>query len=54
MLEKGAEVARVEFDDPGDINPDYMDVPTIGSARLEIQLIEVSAEACGRRIGTRW
>jgi hypothetical protein len=53
VLEDGVEVARVELDDPGDINPDYVNVPTIGDERLEIQFIEVAAAACGRKIGTR-
>lgn len=54
VVENGVEVARVEFDDPGDINPDYTGVPTIGPERLEIQLIEVATAARGREIGTRW
>jgi hypothetical protein len=53
VLEDGVEVARVELDDPGNINPDYTDVPTIGGERLEIQLIEVATAACGRGIGAR-
>jgi GNAT superfamily N-acetyltransferase len=53
VVEDGAEVARVEFDDPGDINPDYTGVPTIGPDRLEIQFIEVALAARGRKIGTQ-
>lgn len=53
VVEKGAEVARVEFDDPGDINPDYTGVPMIGPERLEIQFIEVTTAARGRNIGTQ-
>jgi GNAT superfamily N-acetyltransferase len=53
VLEDGMEVARVEVDDPGDINPDYTDVPTIGPERLEVQLIEVASAARGRGVGTR-
>jgi len=53
VLEDGVEVARVEFDDPGDINPDYTDVPTTGPERLEIQRIEVATAARGRKIGTQ-
>lgn len=52
MLEGGAEVARVELDDPGGINPEYADVPELGPERLEIQLIEVSTAARGRGVGT--
>ena len=53
VVENGVEVARVEFDDPGDINPDYTGVPTIGPERLEIQFIEVATAARGRKIGTQ-
>jgi hypothetical protein len=53
VLEGDAEVARVEFDDPGDINPSYADVPELGDERLEIQFIEVASAACGRRIGAQ-
>jgi hypothetical protein len=31
VLEGGMEVARVELDDPGGINPTYTDVPAIGA-----------------------
>lgn len=30
VLEHGTEVARVEFDDPGGINPNYEGVPELG------------------------
>lgn len=53
VLANGVEVARVEFDDPGDINPNYEGVPTLGDERLEIQLIEVATAARGNRIGTQ-
>ncbi|MFZ2240674.1 MAG: GNAT family N-acetyltransferase [Gordonia amarae] len=54
VLEDGVEVARVELDDPGGINPEYADVPLIGEDdRLEIQLIEVAAAALRRKVGTR-
>lgn len=53
VLEGGTEVARIEFDDPGGINPNYADLPPLGGERLEIQLIEVAAAARGRRLGTQ-
>jgi hypothetical protein len=53
VLEGDVEVARVEFDDPGGINPSYANVPELGDERLEIQFIEVASAACGRRIGTQ-
>lgn len=49
----GLEVARVELDEPGGINPKDTDVPELGDERLEIQFIEVSAAARRRGIGTR-
>jgi hypothetical protein len=52
VLANGVEVARVELDDPGGINPNYDGVPTLGDDRLEIQFIEVATAARGRRIGT--
>jgi GNAT superfamily N-acetyltransferase len=52
VLEDGAEVARVELDDPGGINPTYANVPVIGPERLEVQLIEVATAARGRGVGT--
>lgn len=53
VLEGGIEVARVELDDPGGINPDYMGVPHLGDERLEIQFIGVATAARGRGVGTR-
>lgn len=53
VLEGGAEVARIEFDDPGGINPEYANVPELGDDRLEIQFIEVATAARGRGIGTQ-
>lgn len=53
VLEDGVEVARIELDDPGGINPDYANVPELGSERLEIQFLEVAAAARGRDVGTR-
>jgi hypothetical protein len=52
-LEGGVEVARVELDDPGGINPEYTGVPELGDKRLEIQLIEVATAAGRRGVGTR-
>ncbi|TDZ96803.1 GNAT family N-acetyltransferase [Mycobacteroides salmoniphilum] len=53
VLENGIEVARVELDDPGCINPAYVNSPELGDARLEIQFIEVATAARGRGVGTR-
>lgn len=53
VLEDGVEVARVELDDPGGINPVYTDGPKLGAERLEIQFIEVAVAARGRNIGTQ-
>lgn len=53
VLEHGIEVARVELDDPGDINPNYAGVPELVDERLEIQFIEVAPAVRGRGIGTR-
>jgi hypothetical protein len=53
VLEDGAEVARVEFDDPGLINPCYANLPELGNERLEIQYIEVRMSARERGTGTR-
>lgn len=54
VLEGGVEVARVELDDPGGINPEYTGVPDLAEKeRLEIQLIEVATAAGRRGIGTR-
>lgn len=52
VLHNGVEVARVELDDPGGINPSYEGVPELGDERLGIQFIEVSTAAQGRGIGT--
>lgn len=52
VLEDAAEVARVELDDPGGINPEYVGVPELGPERLEIQFIEVATLAQGRGVGT--
>lgn len=52
MLEGGVEVARVELDDPGGINPEHVGVPELGPERLEIQKLEVAIEARGLRVGT--
>lgn len=49
----GTEVARVEFDDPGGINPEYANVPNLGDERLEIQFIEVATGARGHGVGRR-
>ncbi len=54
VREDGVEVARVELDDPGGINPEYTGVPDLAEdERLEIQLIEVATTAARRGIGTR-
>lgn len=53
VMEDGHEVARLEFDDPGGINPKYVGVPKLGGERLEIQYIEVATAAARRGIGTR-
>lgn len=53
VLEDGAEVARVEFDDPGGINLQYENVPPLGPERLEIQFFEVATPARHRGIGAR-
>jgi GNAT superfamily N-acetyltransferase len=47
----GSEVARVEFDDPGGINPEYANVPDLGEERLEIQFLEVATAARGHGVG---
>jgi GNAT superfamily N-acetyltransferase len=53
VMEDGIEIARVEFDDPGGINPRYVGVPKLDGERLEIQFIEVATAATRRGIGTR-
>lgn len=52
-LASGVEVARVELDDPGIINPAYRGVPDLEDERLEIQSIEVAAAARDRGVGPR-
>jgi hypothetical protein len=52
VLEDGVEVARVELDEDVEIEH-YPYVPTIGTGRLEIQLIEVAAGARSRGVGSR-
>lgn len=52
-MEDGSEVARVELDDPGGVNPQYLGVPKLGPERLEIQFFEVDTSARGRGVGTR-
>jgi len=52
VLEGGFEVARVELDDPGGVNPQYLGVPKLGPERLEIQFFEVATAARGRGVGT--
>lgn len=53
VLERGVEVARVELDDPGGIDPEYANVPELGDERLEIQFIEVATAARGGDVGGR-
>jgi hypothetical protein len=53
VLEDGIEVARVQLDDPGGINPAYTDVPTLGPERLKIQFIEVATAARRRKVATQ-
>jgi len=50
----GTEVARVEFDDPGGINPEYANVPNLGDERLEIQFIEVAMGAAATALAGGW
>ncbi|TQF69482.1 GNAT family N-acetyltransferase [Rhodococcus spelaei] len=52
VMEGDAEVARVELDDPGGINPEHVGVPELGPERLEIQLVEVATAARGLGVGT--
>lgn len=51
-MEDDVEVARVEIDDPGGINPAYTGVPDLDPERLEIQFIEVADAAHRRGVGT--
>jgi hypothetical protein len=54
VLENGVEVARVQLDERGGINPEYTGAPTIDSVDLlEIQNIEVRAVARRRKVATR-
>ena len=53
VLDGQSEVARVEFDDPGGINPAYVGVPKLGGERLEIQFIEVASAARDHGVGTQ-
>ncbi len=52
VLRGGVEVARVELDDPGGINPEYAGVPELGPERLEIQKFEVARGARYLGVGT--
>ncbi len=53
MLEDGVEVARVQLDERGGINPDYAGAPTIDTSELlEVQNIEVATAARRRKIAT--
>lgn len=51
VLEGGAEVARVELDESGGINPDYVRAPKLGPERLEIQKFEVARATRCRGVG---
>jgi hypothetical protein len=54
VVEDGVEVARVQLDERGGINPDYVGAPAIGSSELlEIQNIEVRVAARRRKVATR-
>ncbi|MFT8179763.1 GNAT family N-acetyltransferase, partial [Mycobacteroides chelonae] len=54
MLEDGVQVARVQLDERGGINPDYAGAPTIDTADLlEIQNIEVATATRRRKVATR-
>ncbi|WP_235615072.1 GNAT family N-acetyltransferase [Mycobacteroides abscessus] len=54
VLEGGVEVARVQLDERGGINPAYTDAPAIDTHDLlEIQNIEVRAVARRRKVATR-
>ncbi len=54
VLEHGVEVARVQLDERGAINPSYPVVPAaLGGELLEIQFIEVAATARRRKVATR-
>lgn len=53
VRESGVEVARVQLDDPGGINPYYADAPELGVERLEIQHIEVATAVRQQGIGAQ-
>jgi hypothetical protein len=54
VLEDGVEVARVQLDERGGINPDYAGAPVVDSSELlEIQNIEVHTAARRRKVATR-
>lgn len=53
LLADAVELARVELDNAGGVNPAYTDVPELGNERLEIQFLEVAAALTRRGIGTR-
>jgi hypothetical protein len=54
VLEHGVEVARVQLDERGGINPSYPVVPAaLGGELLEIQFIEVAYAARRRKVATR-
>ncbi|WP_124712859.1 GNAT family N-acetyltransferase [Mycolicibacterium nivoides] len=54
VMEDGVEVARVQLDERGGINPEYAGAPAIDSDELlEIQNIEVRTTARRRRVATR-
>lgn len=52
-LEEGAEVARIELDDPGGINTAYTSVPALGPERVDNKFFEVSTVAHGIGVGAR-
>lgn len=54
IREHGVQVARVQLDERGGINPEYAGAPAIDSSELlEIQNIEVAASARRRKVATR-
>lgn len=54
VLEDGVQVARVQLDERGGINPDYAGAPAIDTHDLlEIQNIEVATAARRRKVATR-
>lgn len=53
VLDRGAEVARVQFDELGGINPSYVGAPVVVEDELlEIQYIEVAVSARGWKVGS--